>query len=94
VISAAHIDSDVDQTVTAAAMVSYRKALEAGTVQGFLDGALVAPALRSRAAPAACPICRRIASDMELRERPVHLRAGRAPEESLSWTLSAKNQHR
>lgn len=53
VISAAHTDSDLEQTVSAAAdaMVTYRKALEAGTVDGLLDGAPVAPALRSHAAP-------------------------------------------
>lgn len=57
VISAAHTDSDLDHTVAAAsnAMIVYRRALEAGTVTGFLDGAPVAPALRSHAAPRRLP---------------------------------------
>ena len=57
VISAAHTDADIDQTVAAAAeaMLVYRKALEAGSVDGFLDGAPVAPALRSHAAPRRLP---------------------------------------
>jgi glutamate-1-semialdehyde 2,1-aminomutase len=57
VISAAHTDADVDQTIAAAAeaMIAYRKALEAGTVAGLLDGAPVAPALRAHAAPRRLP---------------------------------------
>lgn len=57
VISAAHTDADVDATIAAAAeaMIVYRKALEAGTVDGLLDGAPVAPALRAHAAPRRLP---------------------------------------
>lgn len=57
VISAAHTDADIDQTVAAAAeaMIVYRKALEAGGVDGFLHGAPVAPALRAYAAPRRLP---------------------------------------
>ncbi|TCO65140.1 glutamate-1-semialdehyde 2,1-aminomutase [Actinocrispum wychmicini] len=53
VVSAAHTDADVEQTVTAAraAMVVYRKALEAGGVDGLLTGRPVAPALRRYAQP-------------------------------------------
>ncbi|WP_202819206.1 glutamate-1-semialdehyde 2,1-aminomutase [Actinosynnema sp. ALI-1.44] len=53
VISAAHTAMDVQHTVDAAAdaMSVYRKALEAGTVTGFLAGRPVAPALRRYAAP-------------------------------------------
>lgn len=53
VISAAHTDADVDHTIDAVAqaLVPYRKALEAGTVDGLLEGRPVAPALRRTAAP-------------------------------------------
>ncbi|CAM3451407.1 glutamate-1-semialdehyde 2,1-aminomutase [Kibdelosporangium persicum] len=53
VISAAHTESDVQHTVDAAAeaLSVYRKALEAGSVTGLLDGRPVAPALRRFAAP-------------------------------------------
>ena len=53
VISAAHTDADVDHTVDAVAqaLVPYRRALEAGTVDGLLEGRPVAPALRRTAAP-------------------------------------------
>ncbi len=53
VVSAAHTDADIDQTVSAAAeaIAIYRRALDAGSVKGFYDGKPVAPALRSHAAP-------------------------------------------
>lgn len=53
VISAAHTDADIERTVTAmrAALLVYRKALDAGGVDGLLVGRPVAPALRSPAAP-------------------------------------------
>jgi glutamate-1-semialdehyde 2,1-aminomutase len=53
VISAAHTDEDVDETVEAAreAMIVYRKALAAGGVDGLLTGRPVAPALRRYAHP-------------------------------------------
>ncbi|WP_019201444.1 glutamate-1-semialdehyde 2,1-aminomutase [Tsukamurella sp. 1534] len=53
VISAAHTDADVDHTVAAVAeaLVPYRRALDAGTVEGLLRGRPVAPALRRTAAP-------------------------------------------
>ena len=53
VISAAHTDADIDHTVSAMreALLVYRKALEAGSVTGLVDGAPVAPALRAYAAP-------------------------------------------
>ncbi|HEX3785667.1 MAG TPA: glutamate-1-semialdehyde 2,1-aminomutase [Pseudonocardiaceae bacterium] len=53
VISAAHTDDDIDHTVAAMreALLVYRKALEAGSVTGLLDGPPVAPALRAYAAP-------------------------------------------
>lgn len=59
VISAAHTETDVQHTVDAAteALSVYRKALEAGSVTGFLAGRPVAPALRRYAAP------RRLARD-------------------------------
>ena len=57
VISAAHTDADVDHTVDAVtqALVPYRKALEAGTADGLLEGRPVAPALRRTAAPRRLP---------------------------------------
>jgi glutamate-1-semialdehyde 2,1-aminomutase len=53
VISAAHTEADVEQTVDAAreALLVYRKALDAGAVDGFLSGRPVAPALRRYAKP-------------------------------------------
>jgi glutamate-1-semialdehyde 2,1-aminomutase len=53
VISAAHTDDDIDHTIAAMreALLVYRKALEAGSVAGLLDGPPVAPALRAYAAP-------------------------------------------
>ncbi|MFI6293685.1 glutamate-1-semialdehyde 2,1-aminomutase [Nonomuraea sp. NPDC050790] len=52
VVSAAHTPEDIERTVEAAraALLVYGKALEDG-VEGFLNGAPVAPALRSHAAP-------------------------------------------
>ncbi|SDN56784.1 glutamate-1-semialdehyde 2,1-aminomutase [Allokutzneria albata] len=57
VISAAHTEADVEHTVSAvrAALEVYRKALDAGSVEGLLDGRPVAPALRSHAAPRRLP---------------------------------------
>jgi len=53
VISAAHTDADVDHTIEAvgAALVPYRRALEAGSTDGFLRGRPVCPAVRPRAEP-------------------------------------------
>jgi glutamate-1-semialdehyde 2,1-aminomutase len=53
VISAAHTNDDLDHTVDAvvAALPIYRQAIDAGTVEGFLQGRPVAPALRERANP-------------------------------------------
>ncbi|MEJ2868895.1 glutamate-1-semialdehyde 2,1-aminomutase [Actinomycetospora sp. OC33-EN08] len=53
VVSAAHTDADVDQTVQAVAdaLPTYRKALEHGSTAGLLEGRPVAPALRTHAAP-------------------------------------------
>ena len=53
VISAAHTDDDLEQTVDAVrgALPVYGAAIEAGTVAGFLHGRPVAPALRTYAAP-------------------------------------------
>jgi glutamate-1-semialdehyde 2,1-aminomutase len=53
VISAAHTDDDLAQTIDAVipALAVYRKALEAGGVADFLDGRPVAPALREHAYP-------------------------------------------
>ncbi|ORA59949.1 glutamate-1-semialdehyde 2,1-aminomutase [Mycobacteroides franklinii] len=53
VISAAHTPVDIEVTVDAVrgAAEVYRRALEAGTTDGFLLGPPVAPALRSLAAP-------------------------------------------
>ncbi len=52
-ISAAHTDDDVAQTVEAvgSALPAYRKALETGTVAGLVEGRPVAPPLRSKAHP-------------------------------------------
>ena len=53
VISAAHTDVDVEQTVEAAraATVIYRKALETGRPEDLFDGRPVAPAHRLLAEP-------------------------------------------
>jgi len=53
VISAAHTVADVEHTVwaTREALKVYRRALEDGGVERFLDGRPVAPALRSLASP-------------------------------------------
>lgn len=53
VVSAAHTPVDIEVTVDAVreAAEVYRRALEAGTTDGFLLGPPVAPALRSLAAP-------------------------------------------
>jgi glutamate-1-semialdehyde 2,1-aminomutase len=55
VISAAHTDADVEQTVEAArgAAVAYRKALDTGRPEDLFAGRPVAPAHRSSAAPRA-----------------------------------------
>jgi glutamate-1-semialdehyde 2,1-aminomutase len=52
VISAAHTDADVEQTVAAVAgaLPTYERALTDG-VETVLEGRPVAPALRARAAP-------------------------------------------
>ncbi len=57
VTSAAHTDADIDHTIAAcrAAMPVYRKAIEAGTVDGLLRGRPVAPAIRRTAAPRRLP---------------------------------------
>lgn len=53
VVSAAHTDDDITRTAeaVAGALGVYRRALEAGTVDGLLRGRPVAPALRRRAEP-------------------------------------------
>ncbi|MGH8823080.1 MAG: glutamate-1-semialdehyde 2,1-aminomutase [Jiangellaceae bacterium] len=53
VISAAHTDDDLDTTVDAVvgALAVYRQAIDAGTVDGLLQGRPVAPALRELADP-------------------------------------------
>lgn len=53
VTSAAHTDADVDHTIEAvrAALPMYRDAIEAGSVEGFLRGRPVAPAIRRSAHP-------------------------------------------
>jgi glutamate-1-semialdehyde 2,1-aminomutase len=53
VVSAAHTDADIDQTIQAVsdALPTYRKAIELGSTAGLLDGRPVAPALRPRAVP-------------------------------------------
>ncbi|MCU1645519.1 MAG: glutamate-semialdehyde -aminomutase [Nocardia sp.] len=57
VLSAAHTDADIDHTIDACAEAAtlYRKALEHGTVDGFLNGRPVAPALRRNAFPRRLP---------------------------------------
>ena len=58
VISAAHTDADVEQTVEAArgATVAYRKALETGRPEDLFEGRPVAPAHRLMAAPRRLPV--------------------------------------
>jgi glutamate-1-semialdehyde 2,1-aminomutase len=53
VISAAHTDTDIDQTIEAAAgaLEVYARAIEAGTTDGLLVGRPVAPAMREFAEP-------------------------------------------
>ncbi|MGJ9423789.1 glutamate-1-semialdehyde 2,1-aminomutase [Aeromicrobium sp. CF3.5] len=53
VVSAAHTDADLEHTIDAVAQACavYRAALDTGSVDGFLHGRPVAPALRSKAAP-------------------------------------------
>ena len=53
VTSAAHTANDIDHTIEAAraSLVVYRDALEAGSVEGFLRGRPVAPAVRRKAYP-------------------------------------------
>jgi glutamate-1-semialdehyde 2,1-aminomutase len=53
VISAAHTDADIDQTIEAAAgaLEVYAKAIEAGSTEGLLMGRPVAPAMREFAEP-------------------------------------------
>ncbi|WP_083886578.1 glutamate-1-semialdehyde 2,1-aminomutase [Actinoalloteichus spitiensis] len=53
VVSAAHTDDQLDQTASAvrSALTVYRRALEAGSTEGLVAGAPVAPALRSYASP-------------------------------------------
>jgi glutamate-1-semialdehyde 2,1-aminomutase len=67
VISAAHTDADVEQTVEAArgATAAYRKALETGRPEDLFAGRPVAPAHRLHAAP------RRLAARAESAVRPI-----------------------
>jgi AcrR family transcriptional regulator len=60
VISAAHTDAEIEHTIEAAreAMLVYRKALDAGGVDGLLAGRPVAPALRRYAEPRRLPAIR------------------------------------
>ena len=53
VISAAHTDADIDQTIeaTAGALKVYARAVEAGSTDGLLVGRPVAPAMRDFAEP-------------------------------------------
>lgn len=53
VVSAAHTDVDIEQTIEAAraAVVAYRKALETGRPEDLITGRPVAPAHRAHAAP-------------------------------------------
>ena len=53
VISAAHTDADIEQTIEAAAgaLEVYARAVEAGSTDGFLAGRPVAPAMREFAEP-------------------------------------------
>ena len=65
VVSAAHRDDDIEQTVAAvsAALGVYRRAIDRGSVDGLLRGRPVAPALRRKAYP------RRITSSGEQTKR-------------------------
>ncbi|MCF3940156.1 MULTISPECIES: glutamate-1-semialdehyde 2,1-aminomutase [Gordonia] len=58
VTSAAHTDVDIDITIEAVrgALPVYRRAIEAGSVDGLLRGRPVAPALRRQAAPRRLPV--------------------------------------
>jgi glutamate-1-semialdehyde 2,1-aminomutase len=53
IISAAHTDADINQTIDAAteALEVYARAIEAGSTKGLLVGRPVAPALRELAEP-------------------------------------------
>jgi glutamate-1-semialdehyde 2,1-aminomutase len=53
VVSAAHTPADIDYTIDAVrdALVVYRRAIDAGTVDGLLTGESVAPAIRRFAHP-------------------------------------------
>jgi glutamate-1-semialdehyde 2,1-aminomutase len=53
VVSAAHTTEDIEETICAARQVLriYRRAIEAGTVEGLLAGRPVAPAIRRRTFP-------------------------------------------
>ena len=53
VISAAHTDADINQTIDAAAesLEVYARAIEAGSTEGLLVGRPVAPAIREFAEP-------------------------------------------
>ena len=57
VISAAHTDADIDQTIeaTAGALKIYTRAVEAGSTDGLLVGRPVAPAMREFAEPRRLP---------------------------------------
>jgi glutamate-1-semialdehyde 2,1-aminomutase len=57
VVSAAHTDDDIDQTIEAVegALEIYARAIEAGSTNGFLMGRPVAPAMRTFAAPRQLP---------------------------------------
>jgi glutamate-1-semialdehyde 2,1-aminomutase len=65
VISAAHTDADINQTIDAAAQALeiYSRAIEAGTTDGLLAGRPVAPAIREFAEP------RRLTSDFTTETR-------------------------
>ena len=53
VLSAAHTDADLDQTLTAiaGALPVYAKAIDRGSVEGLVPGRPVAPAIRATSAP-------------------------------------------
>jgi glutamate-1-semialdehyde 2,1-aminomutase len=57
VVSAAHSDEDIEETVEAAraALQVYGQAVEAGSTRGLLRGRPVAPAIREFAAPRQLP---------------------------------------
>ena len=58
VVSAAHTDEDVDQTIdaVAGALQVYARAVDAGSTRGLLRGRPVAPAMRAYAAPRELPL--------------------------------------